>query len=155
MDYELFHNNIDGGDYIFVLIDASVLQKYFDDYHSVSDLNYLKRQCKLDPAQDWIRYGNNLPGFIVPSIRINEEDDVTITDGRHRVLWMMSKKMQSIPVAMTHPTRKKLEAKGIDLKDVTIFNMPCSTYPQKKDIVKIDHEKEVKSLISRLKKKPE
>lgn len=92
MDYELFHNDIDGSNYHFVLIEASVLQKYFDDYHQTSELNHLKGHCKSDPKQDWICFGKNLHGFIVPSIKINEEGDVTITDGRHRVLWMMSKK---------------------------------------------------------------
>ncbi|WP_336993782.1 hypothetical protein [Lelliottia amnigena] len=152
MDYELFHNDIDGSNYHFVLIEASVLQKYFDDYHQTSELNHLKGHCKSDPKQDWICFGKNLHGFIVPSIKINEEGDVTITDGRHRVLWMMSKKMPLIPVAMTHLTRINLEEKGIALNDVTIFNMPCSTNPQEKAIVSIDPEKEGKRLIDRLKK---
>lgn len=52
MDYELFHNDIDGSDYHFVLIDASVLQTYFDDYHQVSEMNHLKGHCQFDPKQD-------------------------------------------------------------------------------------------------------
>lgn len=61
--------------------------------------------------------------------------------------------MPLIPVAMTHLTRINLAAKGLALKDVTIFNMPCSTNPQEKAIVSIDPEKEGKRLIDRLKKK--
>ncbi|MDU1653539.1 MAG: hypothetical protein E6850_13715 [Leclercia adecarboxylata] len=155
MDYELFHDNVDGCDYHFVLIEVSVLWKYFNNYHRVSEINYLKNQCKNEPKQDWIRFGNDLHGFIVPSVKINENDDIVITNGRHRVLWMMSKNLTFIPVAMTHPTRKNLEDKGIALKDIAIFNMPCNTNPREKEIVKFEPEKQAKSLIDRLINKPE
>lgn len=155
MDYELFHDNVDGCDYHFVLIEVSLLRKYFNDYHSISEINHLKNQCKNEPKQDWIRFGNDLHGFIVPSVKINGHDDIVITDGRHRVLWMMSKNLLLIPVAMTNPTRKKLEDKDIALKDITIFNMPCNSNPHGKEIVKFEPEKQAKSLINRLKKKPE
>ncbi|MCS3607947.1 hypothetical protein [Erwinia rhapontici] len=150
MNYELLVNNFDDGDYCVVLIEASLLHQYLDDYHEVDEINYIRQHCTSAPKNDWFRQGNNQVGFIVPLIRINEEGDICIIDGRHRFFWMISQNISPIPVSLTLLTKRTLEDKGFILNNVSILDLPCNILPQAKAPVKIDVKEEAKMLMQKL-----
>lgn len=125
MKYEMNYNNTDGLTYSIFLIEVKYLQKYIDDYHYNEDIEFMKNNCKDEPNSAWICKGNTQDGFIVPTISINSYNELSITDGRHRTLWMISKKMPKVPVALTHKTKLTLENSGVHLEEVMVFDMPC------------------------------
>ncbi|WP_323877193.1 hypothetical protein [Aeromonas hydrophila] len=133
MEYKL-SSNIDY-EHVIVLIDAEILNQYLISYHEEDELSYIKSQCKDEPKSSWVSEGDIMNVFSVPIIRINDENDIVIVDGRHRVYWMMSKNMLEIPVAISHFTKKALDERGLFLKMVDILNMPCKVIPKPRTAV--------------------
>ncbi|ELQ6112789.1 hypothetical protein R2246_003766 [Cronobacter sakazakii] len=153
MEYEMNYNSTDGLTYFIFLIEVKYLQEYIDGYHPKEEIEFMKNKCKDEPNSAWICKGNTQDGFIVPTISINYNNELSIVDGRHRTLWMISKKMHKVPVALTHKTKLALENSGVHLEKVMVFDMPC-------DIPYVDNaslEKETpctaENLIERLKNK--
>ncbi|CQH18224.1 TPA: hypothetical protein PXP09_000839 [Yersinia enterocolitica] len=153
MQYEMNYNNTDGLTYSIFLIEVKHLQEYINGYHCKEEIEFMKNKCMDEPNSAWICKGNTQDGFIVPTISINSYNELSITDGRHRTLWMISKKMPKVPVALTHKTKLVLENSGVHLEEVMVFDIPC-------DIPFVDNaslEKETPytadNLIERLKNK--
>ncbi|EMQ2085151.1 hypothetical protein ABWR82_000880 [Salmonella enterica subsp. enterica] len=75
-------------------------------YHSNEEYNHILNDCTDAPKCGWIIEASPLNEFRVPCLNINSENEICIVDGRHRFLWMRSKGMNKIPVALTEKTEK-------------------------------------------------
>lgn len=111
--------------YTIVLIDKVVLEAYMKAYHSHEEYNHILHECTDAPKCGWIIEASPWNEFRVPCLYINSENEICIVDGRHRFLWMKSKGLNKIPVALTEETEKNILSKNILLNQCNGYlNIP-------------------------------
>ncbi|HEM7189285.1 TPA: hypothetical protein U2I61_003809 [Providencia rettgeri] len=83
MKYELYnnhevHENI-------ILISINTIETILEMYNNVDEISNIMNKCKNEPKNTWISKGDNLPRFNVPLLRVDDDNQFKIVDGRHRI----------------------------------------------------------------------
>lgn len=149
MEYELY-NNHEIHECI-VLLDIDIINIILNDYNDDDDLLWVKNNCTEEPKSIWISPGRDLSKFNVPLLDVNYENEIRVTDGRHRICWMKEKGMNEIPIAITKSVVEYFQKKSLELKMITTFDMPCSVKPNLQNIVEselLDAKKIIRMLSS-------
>lgn len=127
MEYELYNNH--WAHEFIVLLDIEIIDGILKEYNTVDDLLWVVNHCTEEPKSVWIAPGSDLAKFNVPLLAVNDENEVRVSDGRHRIFWMKGKGMSTIPVAITKSVVEYFRNKGINFEVITVLNMPCSVMP--------------------------
>jgi len=133
MEYELFNNHFIHE--FIVLLDIEIIDGILNKYNTEDDLLWVTNQCTDEPKAVWIIPGSDLAMFNVPLLVVNEENEVRVSDGRHRICWMKGKGMSAIPVAITRSVVEYFRNKDVDFKVITVLDMPCSVKPNRQNKV--------------------
>lgn len=127
MEYELFNNHM-AHEFI-VLLDIDIIDGILNEYNTEDELLWVANECTEEPKSVWIIHGRDLAMFNVPLLVVNEENEVRVSDGRHRICWMKGKGMSAIPVAITRSVVEYFRNKGVNFEVITVLDMPCSVKP--------------------------
>ncbi|HCA6603595.1 TPA: hypothetical protein MXU99_002990 [Enterobacter roggenkampii] len=127
MEYELFNNHM-AHEFI-VLLDIDIIDGILNEYNTEDELLWVANECTEEPKSVWIIPGRDLAMFNVPLLVVNEENEVRVSDGRHRICWMKGKGMSAIPVAITRSVVEYFRNKGVNFEVITVLDMPCSVKP--------------------------
>lgn len=127
MEYKLFNNHM-VHDFI-VLLDIEIIDGILNEYNTEDELLWVANQCTEEPKSAWIIPGRDLAMFNVPLLFVNEENEVRVSDGRHRICWMKGKGMSAIPVAIARSVVDYFRNKGVNFEVITVLDMPCSVKP--------------------------
>lgn len=127
MKYELYNNHWIHE--FIVLLDIEIIDGILNEYNTDDDLLWVTNHCTEEPKSVWVARGSDLAMFNVPLLVINDEKEVRVSDGRHRICWMKGKGMNEIPVAITKSVVEYFRNKGINFKVITALDMPCSVMP--------------------------
>ncbi|WPG21919.1 hypothetical protein SD435_05455 [Kosakonia cowanii] len=128
MEYELYNNHCVHE--CIVLLDIKIIDGILKEYNTDDDLLWVENHCAEEPKSVWIAPGSVLAMFNVPLLVVNDENEVRVSDGRHRICWMKGKDMNAIPVAITKSVLKNFQKKGVKLEVITTLDMPCSVMPK-------------------------
>lgn len=127
MEYELYNNH--WVHEFIVLLDIEIIDGILNEYNTDDDLLWVANHCTEEPKSVWIAHGRDLAMFNVPLLVINDENEVRVSDGRHRIGWMKKKGMSAIPVAITKSVVGYFRNKGVNFEVITALDMPCSVMP--------------------------
>lgn len=133
------------------LIEKKYLVAYFNSYHTQEEFEFINSKCTNEPKSQWFTKANDINRFIVPVLIINEKNDIVISNGRHRVCWMINNNLNEIPVALDQTTKTSLEVKGISLKQSGTIVLPIENLPADPSKVQFPPELEAQKLMGILK----
>lgn len=129
------------------LIDKSFLYKVLSDFNDENELLRIKNSCNKDPKESWIVIDKSLNIFDVPLLGVNLHNSLCVTQGRHRILWMISQGMDNIPIAVSCSAMKLIRDYGYQI--IEEYDMPCSFLPSG-SVKSISYN--MKAIISNLRK---
>ncbi|WET16306.1 hypothetical protein P2W49_07235 [Yersinia intermedia] len=99
MEYELYNNH--ARHECIVLLNIDIINEILNEYNNDDDLLWVKNNCTEKPKSVWIIPGSVFAKFNVPLLDVNYENEIRVSDGRHRICWMKEKGMNAIPIAIT------------------------------------------------------
>ncbi|MEY0116863.1 hypothetical protein AB7W24_21800 [Providencia rettgeri] len=151
MEYELY-NNHEVHENIY-LISINEIEEVLKTYNDNREISIIMNKCKNEPKNTWITKGDNLPRFNVPLLRVDDNNQLRITDGRHRIFWMKKLQMTDIPIAITMGAKNVLNSKHINIIPITTMDMPCSTQPEADLVYNPSNTRDIMMKLANLQKK--